>query len=192
MPARCTGEPLRACDLLGCHFGKDVVAPRTDHLDGVAPAVDLGGRSGRDQDALGPHVSVNAVLIAEIGNGVDCLAALASQALALFFAVLLDQCRQLQPPGAGEAAVAPTGARPADIRLDERHIDGRIELLDLEGRPESGVSATDDADVGNEFAGEWLDKFGVGLDGERLFQPKRTLTGAAYGLQSGHGSSSSR
>jgi hypothetical protein len=65
-------------------------------------------------------------------------------------------------------------------------------LLDLECGPEAGVTATNDADVRHELAGEWLDVLCIRLNGEGLFQPKRTLAGAAYGLQSGHDSSKSR
>src|SRR5205085_2587439 len=81
----------------------------------------------------------------------------------------LLQRPELRPPAEDEAAVAAARAAAADVGLDQRDVDRRVELLQAERRPEAGEAAADDADVGALVA---LEAWRVLLPGESLFQPQ--------------------
>jgi hypothetical protein len=66
----------------------------------------------------------------------------------LLAAELVAQPRQVAPVAVDEAAVAAAGAEPALLRLEEDDVETRLALLQRERRPEAGVPAADDRDVG--------------------------------------------
>jgi len=82
-------------------------------------------------------------------------------------AELLLQARQVAPVAVDEAAVAAARAEPALVRLEKDDVETRVALLQREGRPEAGVAAPDDRDVG---LGVTLERR-RGLYGIRLLEP---------------------
>jgi hypothetical protein len=84
----------------------------------------------------------------------------------------LDERVYLRPPGEREAAVAARGTAAADVGFDHDDVGGRLELLDPNRRPETGVTAAHDADVGARRLHELL--LVDVLLRKRLLQPKRT------------------
>ena len=88
-------------------------------------------------------------------------------------AAQLDERGELGPPGEHEAAVAPARAAAADVLLEHDDVAGRLALLDADRRPEAGVAAAHDRDVG---AGGALERRGGGLvRRERLVEPERAM-----------------
>jgi hypothetical protein len=74
----------------------------------------------------------------------------------------------------------PEGPPPqmSDVGLEEDHGGVRLELLDAQGRPEAGVAAADDADVGLDVLAQ-LGRVGCVLARERFLKPKRARRHAA-------------
>jgi hypothetical protein len=64
-----------------------------------------------------------------------------------------------------EATVAAAGAEPALVGLEEDDVEARIALLQRERRPEAGVAAADDRDVG----------LGITLERRRRFDRARLV-----------------
>ena len=101
-----------------------------------------------------------------------CLARVRQRERALGAAQLHERA-ELGPPGDREAAVAAARAAAADVLLEHDDIARRLPLLDADRRPEAGVAAAHDRDVGARGA---LERRGGGLVGrERLVEPERAV-----------------
>src|SRR5262249_41637160 len=146
---------------LGCQTLKDVESPRFDGANARFEGVGVEWR-GRGPEETGLDVvGVDAVLPAELPDLGDGCRSRLREAESLFFAADFDQGVELGPPAEGESAVASAGAAAADVGLQEHDVDRRIEFLDPQSRPETGVAAADDAYVGAMRAGEGFDPLGV-------------------------------
>src|SRR5437868_9755071 len=76
-----------------------------------------------------------------------------------------------------ESPVAPRGAIPNRVLLEDDDIPPRIAALGMESGPEAGEAATDDAQVGLGRAGEW----GVRLAGWKGPEPERSWLSLSVG-----------
>jgi hypothetical protein len=63
-------------------------------------------------------------------------------------AELVAKTRQVAPVAVDEAAVAAARAAPALVRLEEDDVEARVALLQRERRPEPGIAAANDRNVG--------------------------------------------
>ena len=93
-------------------------------------------------------------------------------------AVALDERRQLVPPVRDEPAVAPGRPAAADVRLEQDDPRAGLQLGQPERRPQAGVAAADDDDVGRGRAtqrrrGRGQVRRRGRFRGERLAQPPR-------------------
>src|SRR4051812_34351877 len=88
-------------------------------------------------------------------------------------AAQLDQRPELGPPGDREAAVATAGAAAADVLLEDDDIARGLALLDADRRPEAGVAAAHDRDVGARGALER--RCGGLVRGQRLVEPEGAM-----------------
>jgi hypothetical protein len=99
----------------------------------------------------------------------------------------LAQREELRPPGQRETPVAPAGAGAADIGLDDGDARARVPGPQLEGGPQSGEAASDDADVRvlRSDQARVLMRGGVG---QRLREPQRAAgTAAEEAVRKGDG-----
>ena len=105
--------------------------------------------AGRAPDpAVAAELGIDPVFLAE---GFDVVGGfsegLANTKSAVFTAKGLERCK-LRPLREHHAGIAPRGAAAADIGFDDRHIERRIAVLDLQRRPHAGIAAADNADIG--------------------------------------------
>ena len=109
---------------------------------------DLRRRGGGVERAVAPELGVYAVLAHEVADGIDGGLAGAHQAKRLGLAEQAPEREELGRPGEQAAAVAPAGARAAQVALQDDDVELRVALLGLYRRPQAGEAAADDADVG--------------------------------------------
>ena len=123
--------------------------------------------------AAAVEVRVDAVLLAERADLVDGLLAGVRERERPLGAAELDERAELGPPGDREAAVAAARAAAADVLLEHDDVARRLALLDADRRPEPGVAAAHDRDVGARGA---LERRCGGLVGrEGLVEPERAM-----------------
>src|SRR6185312_13144368 len=124
-------------------------------------------------------VGVDPVRLAERADLLHGLVARPGEPDALLLAEHLDQRLELRPPREHEPAVAAAGAAAADVRLDDDDVEVGLALLQVEGRPQAGVAAADDDDVGPLRAlGRW--RVAARLARERLDEPQRAARVTAH------------
>jgi hypothetical protein len=112
-------------------------------------------------------VRIDALPLAERTQLVDRRGRRPHESEGLLLSRALDERLDLRPPGEGKAAVSPGRPAAADVGFDKRDRRGGLELGDPQGRPEAGVPAADDADVGVDGLGE-LRGFDTVLGRERF------------------------
>src|SRR5262245_29378374 len=136
-------------------------------LDGTLPGSELGRGRRRPEPSTSAVVRIDARSLAERTELVDRGRRRPHEPEGLLLPRALDERLDLWPPREGKAAVSPRRPATADVGFDERDRRGRLELGNPQGRPEPGVSAADNADVGVDGLGE-LRGFDTFLGRERL------------------------
>jgi hypothetical protein len=92
------------------------------------------------------------VALAEVANPRDDAVARTCDRQRAFVAEALAQSRQVAPVAVDEAAVSPARPEAALLCFEHDHRQVRVALLQGQRRPEPGVAAADDRDVGLELA----------------------------------------
>ena len=140
----------------------------------AVPGAELGLRGGRPEVAAAVVVRVDPVLARRTRRSRRRPASQArASASAPSAPQSCDERAELGPPGDREAAVAAARAAAADVLLEHDDVARRLALLDADGRPEAGVAAAHDRDVGARSA---LERRGGGLVGrEGLVEPERAV-----------------
>ena len=157
-PRRLLGRPL----LEGHHA--ELAAGRHD----AVPGAELGLRRRRPEVAATVVVRVDPVLARRTRRSRPRPPRGTRELERAVAAAELDERAQLGPPREREAAVAPARAAAADVLLEHDDIARGLALLDADGRPEAGVAAAHDGDVGARRA---FEREGCGLAAARA--PRR-------------------
>ncbi len=136
---------------------------------------DLGLRGCGVERAVLPQLGVDALRAAEVGDVLHRIFRGPDEADGLGFAEQPAQREELGRPRQQAAAVAPARTGAAEIALDDGDVERRVALLRLDGGPQPGEAATDDADVGALCA---LQRGGeVAVVEEGLFDPEGAHVG---------------
>ncbi|MNZ95896.1 hypothetical protein D3C78_1150670 [compost metagenome] len=142
-------------------------------------AAALGLAGGGVAAALHPQLGLDAVRRAEIGYLLHRLFRGTHQPGGLPLAKALAQAGVLGRPGEQAAAVATRGAAAAQPLLQHQDAQTGLRLFEVDGAPEPGEAAADDADVGLQLAPQ-RGGLGRGFGGEGLGQPEGV--GLAHGI----------
>src|SRR5712691_3900994 len=92
-------------------------------LDGACPGAELRRIGRRPHPALLLEADVGVATGAECSDFVDDVGRGSSEPARVVGAAQLQQAAELAPPAHDEAAVAAAGARPADVPLQQDHLD---------------------------------------------------------------------
>ena len=148
----------------------DAEPVRGDHQ--VGPRADLRLARGDPQGSVRMEPGVDPARLAEGPDRGHALVADPADAERHLVAVRLREVRQVLPEAADEPAVASAGPAAADVLLEDHDVGARIELLQVEGRPQAGVAAAEDHDVGGRVAFERRRRLALELGArERLEEP---------------------
>ena len=160
-------------DALGGLAGavQDAVRLAEGDLDGVEvlEAGELGGGVGDFEDAAPVDVGVDVLVGGDADDLVDGVVHGLLEADRGVVAVELRVAVAAGDAVVEPAAVAAGGAVAAELGFEDGDVEEGDGLLEVVGRPEAGVSAADDADVGGGVAGEGF----AGGGGALLRVPER-------------------
>ena len=138
----------------GQQFGV-VDAPAAVLVKLLAQAFGLGAVAGHLEVAALDDVGVDALAIGDGDHLIDRLIEHPLPGDHCVAAVLPGQHAAVTRGQAGQpAAVAPGGAEPGEAGFEHGDPQARVELLEVVGRPQSGVAGADDADVGLAVPGQ--------------------------------------
>ncbi len=183
-PADVDGGAGTRCDLLRRQPLEGVDPSLLAGADGAVPGAKVERRRRGPEPAGLAEVGVDPVAVAKGADLADSIGRRTAEPPPFLLAAELDQRPELGPPRQDEPAVAPARPGAAEVRLQQYHIDRRIELLEPQRRPQPGVTAADDANVGplRSDEGGRLDPLGLRFEGHRLVQPERPLARHRDGL----------
>ena len=145
-------------------------------IENAGPGTHMAGAGRAPDPAVGTILGVDPVRHAE---GLD-LAPRPREGRAqkhrAFFPAERSQRVDLRPLRKDHAGIPPRGAAAADVGFDDHDIAGGLAPLDVERRPQAGIAAADDADIGADAV---LEHRGIDLAGrDRLAQPDAAADGA--------------
>ena len=138
--------------------------------DAIRPPTHLvfGGR--HDVLAVAAVPGVDLVVLTEASDRADALLAHFAERDRRSVVEPVREVLDVTPERVDEAAVAPAGAAARDVLLDDRDVDPRVHVREMQRGPHPRVAATEDHDVGRRVATERRRGF-AGIVGERVAQP---------------------
>ena len=137
-----------ACNLFGRQFAIRVDAAFFECRDHRIECADLGFGGGGEQRAIAAEFGIDAMLAHKTLDVIHRVFRRAHQPHGFVFAEQPFEREELGGPGEQTAAVATARARAAEIAFDDDDVELRIFLLALNGGPQPGEAAADDAHIG--------------------------------------------
>ena len=125
---------------------------RTACLHDLFPVAELSLARRHLQRARGPVPGVHAVLAAELADTPHGTLGGAADLDRPCIPEAVSQYREVVPQRRDEASVPPARSVTREPRLEHDDVDGRLERLELPGRPETEIASAHDDDVGRRVA----------------------------------------